>query len=232
MQVDGDLGIVVSEQADQGAGLGRLELHVVAVQVQVLGVGALAHSPNRAVLQRSIRELDALVAVGVVDRRDEQHQRVEPGGVLPARQPAQQHLHRFLPLHFAGVNVRLDVDADLAAGADGGWTRVPHATDHDQRQRPSFHRVAEGGRMEQPRRHGARAPHEVQDVGVRAGLAVVGAFGAGAERGGGRLRTDTSRPQDHQEQCCGADREHGCFSGRMGQSNLAGPGEVGGPGVR
>ena len=71
VQVDRNLRIVRIEQGDQRARFGRLELHVVAVQVEPLRVGALAHAPHRPVLQRPIGELDPLVAVGVVNRRDQ-----------------------------------------------------------------------------------------------------------------------------------------------------------------
>jgi hypothetical protein len=70
---------------------------VVAVQVEVLRVGPLAHAADRAVLDRPVRHSHALVAVRVVDGRDEQHEGIEQLLVLALREFAQQHQQRLLP---------------------------------------------------------------------------------------------------------------------------------------
>ena len=119
MQVDADVRIVVAQQARQRSRFGRLELHVIAIEIEILRVRPTPDAADRAVLQRTLAESDALVAVGVVDRRDEQHERVEPGGMLPVDDLAQQDLQRFLALDFAGVDVALHVDAGQTARAHG-----------------------------------------------------------------------------------------------------------------
>jgi len=206
VQVDDHLGVVVPEQTDEGARFRRLELHMVAVQVEALGVGALPHAAHRAVLRAPIGEFDPFVAVGVVDRRHQEHQGVEPGSVLSPRQGPQQQLGGFFPFDFSGVDVGLNEDAYLAARADGRGTRVPHPADHDQRQGPPFHGVAERGRVQQPGRQRARPPDELDDVGVGAGLAVGGALGTGAQRRG-TLHDGGGRQQEGHEHCD--------FSGRV-----------------
>jgi hypothetical protein len=113
VQVVADVRIVVVHQLDERLRLRRVELHVVAVDVQVLRVGARAHPVDRAVLALPVVQRELFVAVGVVDRRDEEDHRVEPRRVPPERQLAQQDLRRLLALDLAGVHVGLDVHAQF-----------------------------------------------------------------------------------------------------------------------
>ena len=180
VQIDGHVRIVVAEQARHRPGLGRLQLHVVAVQVVALGVRPLSHPAERPVLAPAVGEGHPLVPVRVVDRRDQQHHRFPPLAV-PARQKvAQQHLKRLLPAHLARVDVALQVDDRLAGSADGCRARVFDVADHGQRERSALGRVAVGGVVDH-RRGGRRALEEVHNIGVGAGFAVVGALGAGKE---------------------------------------------------
>ena len=85
----------------------------------------------------------AFVAVDVVDRRDDDHHAVEERPEIAARQPPHQHLHRFLALDLAAVDVGEQEDdgpPSRAVGrpADGG-IRERH-----ERHRPPLFRRAEG----------------------------------------------------------------------------------------
>ncbi len=48
VQVDRDVRVVLGEQADQRARLGRLQLHVVAIEIEALGVRPLPHARHGA----------------------------------------------------------------------------------------------------------------------------------------------------------------------------------------
>ena len=64
--------IVFVHETRHGTGFGRLELHVIAVQIVSLGVRPLAHAADGSVLTAAVGEGHALVAVRVVNGRDQQ----------------------------------------------------------------------------------------------------------------------------------------------------------------
>jgi len=66
VQVDGHVRVVTVHHADQRARLGRVEFHVIAVEVVSLCVGALSHAADGAVLPSAVVDLDKLVSVRVV----------------------------------------------------------------------------------------------------------------------------------------------------------------------
>ena len=151
VQVDHHVRIEVVEQPHHRPRLGRVELDVVAVDVEPLRVRTRALSADRAVLQAAADQRHALVAVGVVDRIDEQHHRAEPVGVGAAGDLAHEREHRLLAFHLTGVNVRLDVDAQPAAAADGLGSCIGDLADNGERQRTPFERVAERGDVHERR---------------------------------------------------------------------------------
>ena len=71
VQVDGDVGIPAVHQPDERARFGALELHVIAVQVEPASVFANPDTRFGPVLLGAILDVDPLVAVGVVDGRDQ-----------------------------------------------------------------------------------------------------------------------------------------------------------------
>ena len=105
VQVDGHVRIVLGQQPGHGARFRRLQLGAVTVEVEVLRVVALAHASHRAMLRTAVAHVHPLVAVGVVDRRDEQHDILEPTGALAPGQRTQQPERGFLTLDLAGVDV-------------------------------------------------------------------------------------------------------------------------------
>ena len=110
VQTDGDERVPPLEHVvHETMSLRRLELHVVAVEIESLGVFANAFAGRRADLRLAVLGRDALVAVRVVDRRDEDDHSIAQLA-MRRDQIAQQHLRGFLPFDFAGVNVSHDED--------------------------------------------------------------------------------------------------------------------------
>ena len=175
VEVDGDVRVVLREQAGQRARLGGLELRVVAVEIEVLGVRALSHAADRAELASAVPDAHPFVAVGVVDRVDEQDDVLEPAGALALGDRTQQPEARLLAFHLACVDVALDEDAGLPGGQHL-LRRGAGRADHGKRHRPPFERVAVGRQVNPGRRRGHRL-HEGDDLVVPAGLGVVGRFG-------------------------------------------------------
>jgi hypothetical protein len=99
--VDGDVRIVLREKTGERARLRRLHLGVVAVQVEVLRIGALPHPAHGAELAAPVADAHPLVAVGVVDRVDEQHHVLQPRGPLAPGDRPQQPQRGFLALDLA-----------------------------------------------------------------------------------------------------------------------------------
>ena len=184
---------------ERGAGLRRFGLEVVAVQIEVQSIGALAHQ-LRAVLLRAVHRLgpQRVVAVGVVIGRDEHDEPLQQFAPR-AGQLAQQGEHGFLPLHFPRVDVRLQVDHQLAGRRRFRRRRHDGIRGDHEIDRPAQRRGAH-------LRNGDRRARELQGVEecphLRAGggRRVLGALGRrlrqrlGRERPGrrGEKRDETS----------------------------------------
>jgi len=112
VQVDHHVRIVVLVGQRQGARLGRLQLHMVAVQVESLRVGAFPRALVRAKLIRSVHWADPLVAIRVVDRGNEQRHGRRPLGMVAHDETAEQHQQRFLATDLAAVDGALEPDAE------------------------------------------------------------------------------------------------------------------------
>ena len=99
----------------------------------------------RAVLRAAVARLrpPLLVAVGVVDRLDDEHDRVEHVLVLVEQQVAKQRLHRFFAFDLAGVDVRLDVGDRSAEPPRLGGRRDQRTRGDHVRQLASFDRLAD-----------------------------------------------------------------------------------------
>lgn len=86
--------VVVRHQPRERPRLRQIELHVVAVEIEPLRVRALALATDGPVLPSPVREAEALVPVGVVDRRDRNHPRLQPVNVLALGELAEKDLGR------------------------------------------------------------------------------------------------------------------------------------------
>ena len=117
VQVNGEMRVPAVEQADERKGLGRFHLDVIAVQIQSAGIFADAHAANRAILVRAVMDADFLVAVGVVNGRDENDELVQQGLKVTEEDAPGNLLHGLLALDLARVDVGHDEDDRLAGGA-------------------------------------------------------------------------------------------------------------------
>ncbi|MFO0985481.1 MAG: hypothetical protein U1E76_27740 [Planctomycetota bacterium] len=168
VQVHRQVGVPWHEHVlEQRLELAALGLHAVAVQVEALGVRAHAHL-LRAVLAAAVLgdRTEAIVAVGVVVRHDEQHDLAQQLVVPGQGQVAQHHERSLLALHLARVDVRLDVDhrpAEPPRLLRRGDHRL--ARDHE-RQRASLGRGAD--RLDRDRRaRSLQLVEEREHLGVR-----------------------------------------------------------------
>jgi hypothetical protein len=149
VQIDHHVRIERVQQPHHRSRFRRVELHVVAVDVQPLRVRPRPLAADRPMLEAAAGERHPLVAIGVVDRVDQQDHGVEPVGVRAAREVAHECQRRLFAFHFAGVNVGLDVDPQLPARAHRRRSGVSHPADDRQRQRAPFERVAERGDVDE-----------------------------------------------------------------------------------
>src|SRR5919107_826024 len=116
MQVDEDVGIPPVDQLDSAARLGGFELDVVSVDVETQTVRVPSYD-DRSVLPGAILVCwsEAVIPVGIEDRNHNQNQTVEQRPQATPREVSQQHLRGFLTLHFAAMDVCLDVNDRLPA---------------------------------------------------------------------------------------------------------------------
>ena len=175
VQVHGHVRVVLRQQHGQRPRLGGFQLGAVAIQIEVLRIGALSHAADRAPLAAAVGHVDAFVAVRVVDRVDQQHDRLEPLRALALGNGAQQPQQRFLTLDLSGVDVALDVDPGLPGGQHlfGGRAR---RANHRQRQRPAFVGVPVRRQVDLGR-SGRHRLHERDHVVVPARLGEVARLG-------------------------------------------------------
>src|SRR2546430_1382481 len=127
------------EQPRKRLSFRRLELHVIAVKVEPLRVLTHAHPAERTVLRGSILYVDLLVAVRVVDRRDQDNQFVEQRAHVAKHNAPGHVLHRLLAFDFAGVNVREDEDYRFTRSSRIARLRNWRITEDDKRKRSTFH---------------------------------------------------------------------------------------------
>jgi hypothetical protein len=122
---------------------------VVPIQVQALRVRTLAHAAHGPVLAGPVGDRDPLVPIRVVDRRDQEHEGIEPPVVVAGGHGPKQRLGRFLPLHLPAVDVGEHENARAARGPHLGRAagRQPAPDDHE-RQGTALKAVAERGPMQ------------------------------------------------------------------------------------
>ena len=198
--VDEQVGQPAVPQAQEGARLGRVGLHVIAVQVQIARLRAPA-GLLRPVLVDPVEGPEALVPVGVVDWYDDEHGVVEERGPLSGdRHVAQQGQTGVLAVHLAGVDGVLHQDDRAARPVQR--RRIEHAIlrGDDHHQVTPFLRPTEGlqtqhawrGRHQPARvRHRLRVTRRrpvVADLGGCAPVNGLGRFRPRAGAGAGRSK--------------------------------------------
>ena len=156
---------------------------MVAVQIQTLGVGPLAHPPRGAVLSGPVIQPHRVVSVRVVDRSDEQDHVVEPAVVLPRGDFPQKDLKGFLPLYLAPMDVSLEVEDQFPTFSDRRRASVGQSLGNG-------HEGNRSGLVREPERrerhsivHSDHGFEEFDHLGVTAGLEIVRAFGTCKEVG-------------------------------------------------
>ena len=95
---------------------------------------------TRSVLCRPVHHVDGFIAVDVVDRRDYDDHAIEEGPQVAARQAPHQHLHGFLPLHLAAVDVGEQEDDRAASRAFGRLAHRRIGECHEWHRPPLFRR--------------------------------------------------------------------------------------------
>ena len=176
--------------ADEAPHLGALELHAVAVEVEVLAVVADARALVRAGLAHAVAGVHLVVAVGVEDRGDEQDDLVEVGQLGIQEDVPGEHQSRLLALDLSGVDVGLEVDDGALVVAQGQGIAGHGLADDQERDGPALGRDGQGLDPDEGREL-LEIADEGQDVGVGRGRGVIGRLGrrSGA-RGRGRGRPD------------------------------------------
>jgi hypothetical protein len=101
MEVGREVGVILREKLGEGTPLGRVQFHVIAIDIEILRVRTCARSANRSVLGAPIREGYPFVPVRVQDWCDEDHERIEKGGMHPLRDLAEEDEKHLFPLDFA-----------------------------------------------------------------------------------------------------------------------------------
>ena len=156
--------------------LRALELHGVAVEVEVLAVVPDARALLGADLAPAVPGVHLVVAVGVEDRGDEEDDLVEIGELGVEEDVAGEHQRRFLALDLAGVDVGLEVDDDALVVAQGQGICGQGLADDEERDVAALGRRADRLDPDEGREL-LELADEGQDVGVgRCGL-VFGCFG-------------------------------------------------------
>ena len=145
VQVHRHVRVVVVHQLDDRAALGRVELHVIAIEVEALRVRPLPLTAHRAVLRSAVVEREPLIAVRVVDRGHEQHHRLQPVLCLPSGQFTEQDLRGLLSLRLLRAWMLPWMYTRSLRVPPHGLGRGLGSADHDERQIPLLVRLAEGG---------------------------------------------------------------------------------------
>ena len=188
VQIDEDVRVPGVEQRVRRPGLGRFQLHVVAVEVEALTVEAGPHD-GRPVLARPVPlpRAQALVPVGIVDRHHQDDDAVEQRRQRTDGEIAQQLLRRFLALDLAAVNVALDVDHRLP-GAGRGQRTLHHRPRREHPRQPAALRALAQGADAEVGGAAGQGVEKAQHVGVGRGLGAAAALGAGGLGGQARPR--------------------------------------------
>ncbi len=188
VEVHEHIGVPRVDDGERCDRLRRLRLDVVAIEIEALRVGTLAHQ-RRAVLLAAVLLLrrELLVAVGVVDRKHEDVERVGDTRARRERQIADECLRGFLSLHFTGVDVGLDEhDRPPIAPAPRLISAIAPAIDAHERDVAPLGRPADHGHENRRAADPERVEKE-HHVGVTRRLRVSAALGARArERRRGR----------------------------------------------
>ncbi len=208
--------------------LGGLQLDEVAVQIESLAIGVLTHH-RRPILPGPVLVLRAqpLIPVGIEDRHHQKDQAVEQRPQRASSQIAQQHLRRFLPLHFSGVDVGLQIDDRLPGAMGFGGTGRQRSRGQHVGNRSSFWAGGQGPCPDVAGDPG-QGIQKLEHVGVGRGLPKTGALGAGglSRQGHGHQRGGEGHPAPAHRADVGL-RHHDTAADDVGKSILDREGHLG-----
>lgn len=105
VQVDDQVRVPAAHEPDQCPRLRCGQLHVVAIEIEAIGILANANAADGAVLLDSIVGADFLVTVGVVVGDDEDDELGKERAQVAEQQALGEVEARLLPLNLPGVNV-------------------------------------------------------------------------------------------------------------------------------
>ena len=166
-----------AQQALHRPHLRRVELHVVAVEVVVLRGRAPPHL-LRAALVGPVPGAEALVAVRVEHRHEQQHDLVQRAlGRRSVEHLAQGEEAGVLALDLAGMDAALHQDHRQVACLCGRRVECAAARGHKDQLRPPFRRGAESLAVHRVRICGGKGRAQPLDLVVAAGADEAGLLG-------------------------------------------------------
>jgi len=125
--------------------LGAHQTQEIAVEVDPVGGGAVAHALDRTILVRAVEDRHILVPIRVVDRCEERHRGLCQLRPAAEGDVAQDHQGGIFAIDLAGVDAALD-EQDRLAGGSRRLRREGAVRGHDdQGQRSTLAGAAEVG---------------------------------------------------------------------------------------
>ncbi len=116
MQVHQQVRIpAVDQPLIEGSGFVCLHDHPVTIQVESVGGANSGHDRTQFLVGTAVFS-HGVIAIGVVDRHKDQDLIVQQVLLVTEQNIAHQNQRGFLALHFAAVNIALNIDYRLAAG--------------------------------------------------------------------------------------------------------------------
>lgn len=199
MQVRIDDRIPGVDQPQQGACLRRVGLHIVAVQIVVLGRGADA-ALHRSALIGPVPAAETFVTVRIIDRDEQDHLFLQRArGDFTLQQLAQGQIARVLAIDLAGVNAALDQNDRQTAFTRRLWRQGAAARNRQRMEGSSFRRRAEGEGPHGVRIGRSKGGVQRRDLGITAGMGEAGPLRLGDKRRIEVLRQNGGGPDLNQQ---------------------------------
>jgi hypothetical protein len=184
--IDEEVRQPMVEHFEKGAGLGRVGFHIVAVEVEVGGVGAPPRH-FRAVLINPVVGGPALVAIDVVDGDEDKVDMIQEAlrAVFVLDQVAEQRETCVFAVHLPGVDGVLDQQDGAAGGVNCGGIEDAVLRNDNDLQVTAFAGLAEVLDFDQSGRGGGDAVKIGHGLGVIRSGPVAADLGGRAPVGGG-----------------------------------------------
>ena len=132
MGVDDDVGIPRPQEPDDGAGLRRIELAEVAVEIEPHRIGPGAGASLRTDLGSTPSNTNPIVPIGIDQRREKQDEPLGEARLRIGHDVAGQHQKRLLATDLAGVDPAEGEDDRPVCGRGFGRRANRLARDHQE----------------------------------------------------------------------------------------------------